>query len=63
MHIIAEKRVLELSESNILSTKAIFAVEPGETVEALLIRVGMSGASSWHYDQMELRVKLVVPAK
>ena len=61
MQIMAEKRVLEMSELNIETTKAVFAVEPGETVEALLIRVGMNGASKWHYDQTEVRLKLVTP--
>jgi hypothetical protein len=61
MQIIAEKRVIELSENNIETTKTIFAVEPGETVEALLLRVGMDGRSKWHYDQTEVRLKLVKP--
>jgi hypothetical protein len=61
MQIIAEKRVIELSENNIETTKTIFAVEPGETVEALLLRVGMDGRSKWHYDQTEVRLKLVMP--
>ena len=63
MQIIAEKRVLEMSEQNIETTKAVFMVEPGETVEALLVRVGMSGASQWHFDQTEVRLKLVTPNK
>ncbi len=61
MQIIAEKRVLELSESNIETTKTVFAVEPGETVEDLLTRIGMDGRSRWHYDQTEVRLKLVTP--
>jgi hypothetical protein len=61
MQIIAEKRVMELSENNIETTKAVFAVEPGETVEALLLRAGMDGRSKWHYDQTEVRLKLVMP--
>jgi hypothetical protein len=31
----------------------------GETVESLLHRVGLTGRDSWHYDQAEMRVKLV----
>ena len=61
MQIIAEKRVLEFSESNIETVKTVFSVEQGETVEALLLRVGMDGRSKWHYDQMEVRLKLVTP--
>ena len=61
MQIIAEKRVLELSENNIETTKAVFTVEHGETVEALLLRVGMDGRSKWHYDMIEVRLKLVTP--
>jgi hypothetical protein len=63
MQIMAEKRVLEMSEGNIETTKTVFVVEPGETVEALLVRVGMDGRSKWHYDQTEVRLKLVTPNK
>jgi hypothetical protein len=59
MQIVAEKRMIELSENNIETTKTVFVVEPGETVEALLLRVGMDGRSRWHYDQAEVRLKLV----
>ena len=59
--IIAEKRVMEASDQNIECQKTVFAVQTGETVEALLLRVGMSGTSAWHYDQAEVRLKLVKP--
>ena len=52
---------MELSEGNITATKQFFAIEPGETVEALLSRVGMDGRSRWHYDQIEVRLKLITP--
>ena len=61
MQIMAEKRVIELSENNIEATKTVFAVKPGETVEALLTRVGIDGHVPWHYDQVEVRLKLVMP--
>jgi hypothetical protein len=63
MQIMAEKRVLEMSEGNIETTKAVFLVQTGETVEALLRRVGMTGTSGWHYDQAEVRIKLVKPVE
>jgi hypothetical protein len=62
MQIMAEKRVLEMSEGNIETTKAVFVVQTGETVEALLRRVGLTGTSGWHYDQAEVRIKLVKAA-
>ena len=61
MQIVAEKRVLELSEGNIETTKTMFLVEPDETVEALMRRVGLNGTSNWHYDQAELRIKIIKP--
>jgi hypothetical protein len=61
MQIIAEKRVLEVSEQNIETTTSVFTVESGETVEALLVRVGLNGSAKWHYDLIEVRLKLVTP--
>jgi hypothetical protein len=61
MQIMAEKRVLEMSEGNIETTKTVFVVQAGETVESLLLRVGLTGLSEWHYDQAEVRIKLVKP--
>ena len=63
MKIMAEKRVLEMSEGNIEKTKAVFVVQTGETVEALLRRVGLTGASGWHYDHAEVRIKLIKPVE
>ena len=72
MQMVAEKRVLELSEGNIETTTAVFLVQnrrqircwlAGETVEALLRRVGLTGAYGWHYDQAEVRIKLVKPVE
>ena len=60
---IAEKRVIEMSEDNIETTKTVFLIQNGETVEALLRRVGLDGRSRWHYDQAEVRIKLVKPAE
>jgi len=60
---VAEKRVLELSEGNIETTKAVFLVQTGETVEALLRRAGLTGTTGWHYDQAEVRIKLVKPGE
>lgn len=61
MQIVAEKRVLEMSEGNNQTTKSLFLVIPGETVEALLSRAGITGKCGWHYDQTEVRLKLVNP--
>jgi len=61
MKMIAEKRVLEISEENIVTEKTMFEVQPGETVEALLHRVGLTGSTRWHYSQAEVGIKLVVP--
>lgn len=61
MQLVAEKRVLELSEGNIETTKVVFLVETGETVESLMRRVGLTGASDWHYSEAEVRIKLVKP--
>ena len=61
MQLVAEKRVMELSEGNIETTKTVFLVETGETVEALMRRVGLNGTGNWHYDQAEVRIKLVKP--
>ena len=63
MKIVAEKRILEMSEENIVTEKTMYEVQPGETVEALLERVGITGSSHWHYSQAELGIKLVVPAE
>ena len=63
MQIMAEKRVLDLSEGNIETTKAVFVVQTGETVESLLRRVGLTGTDRWHYDQAEVRIKLVKPVE
>jgi len=63
MKIVAEKRVLEMSEGNIETTKSVFIVNPGETVEDLLIRLGLSGDSKWHYNEAEVRLKLVTPSQ
>lgn len=61
MQLVAEKRVLELSEGNIETTKTVFLVETGETVEALMRRIELNGTARWHYDQAEVRIKLVKP--
>ena len=59
MKLIAEKRVVEVSEGNIETITSMFFVEPGETVEALLARLGLTGRSDWHYDMAEVRISLV----
>lgn len=59
MNIIAEKIVLEMSENIIEKVKTCFIVIPGEKVEDLLKRVGLTGTSRWHYDQSKLVIKLV----
>ena len=63
MQITAEKRVLEMSEGNIETTKTVFLVQTGETVESLLRRVGLNGTSAWHYNEAEVRIKLVKPVE
>ena len=59
MKILAEKQVIEMSENNIVTTRTAFIVNPGETVEALLQRVGLTGHTSWHYDQASVVIKLI----
>lgn len=59
MQIIAEKRVLEMSTENNETLKTVFLVQAGETVEDLLRRIGLNGTLLWHYDQMEVRLKLI----
>ena len=61
MQILAEKRVLEMSEGNIETLKTVVVVKTGETVEQLMQRVGLTGTSRWHYDQAEVRLKIVKP--
>ena len=60
--IMAEKIVLEVSDGNIEKLKSVYNVLDGETVESLLKRMGMTGSSSWHYDMMEVRLKIVIPS-
>lgn len=43
MKIIAEKRTTEHTENNIEVFRSLYEVLPGETVEALMLRVGLSG--------------------
>jgi hypothetical protein len=62
MKFIAEKRTTEMSESNIVILKTVYEVIPGETVEGLLKRVGLTGASPWHFNECEVRIKLVNPS-
>ncbi len=57
--IMAEKIVLEKSDGNIEKYKTVYLVGEGETVESLLKRIGITGSSSWHYDQVEVRLKIV----
>jgi hypothetical protein len=61
MQIVAEKRVTELTEDNIETLTSVHLVETGETVEALMRRLNLNGTSRWHYDQAEVRLKIVVP--
>ena len=61
MQIVAEKRVIEMTEGNIEKMSSIYLVETGETVESLMRRLGLTGTSRWHYDQAEVRLKIVVP--
>jgi len=63
MQIVAERRVLEMSEGNIETAKTVFIVQPNETVEALLRLVKLDGSTSWQYDQAEVRIKLVKPVE
>jgi hypothetical protein len=63
MQIVAERRVLEMSEGNIETAKTVFIVQPNETVEELLRRVKLDGSNSWQYDQAEVRIKLVKPVE
>ena len=59
--IMAEKIVLEKSDGNIEKYRTVFIVDEGETVESLLRRIGITGSSCWHYDQAEVRLKIVKP--
>ena len=63
MNLLAEKQVMEFSESNIETTRTMFVVQPGETVEALLLRVGLTGTSNWHYDKAAVVIKLIKEPK
>lgn len=63
IRVVAELRVAEISDTNIETLKTVFLVDPGETVEALLGRIGMTGAQRWHYDSAEVRLKLAKPRK
>lgn len=61
MQLVAEKRVMQLSDGNIETTKTVFLVETGETVETLMCRVGLNGTADWQYSEAEVRIKLVKP--
>ena len=61
MQIVAERRIVESTEGNIETLTSVYVVETGETVEALMRRSGLNGTSRWHYDQAEVRLKIVVP--
>ena len=61
MQIVAEKRVLETSENDLLISKEMYLVEPVETVDALLRRIGMTGQRPDHFSLIEVRLKLVRP--
>ena len=60
MKIVAEDRVIELGE-RCETIRTIREVMPGETVEALLTRIGMTGSASWHYNLREVSLKLILP--
>jgi len=59
MQIAAERKVVELTEGNIETLTSVFLVEPGEKVESLLRRMKLNGTAEWHYDQAEVRLKLI----
>ena len=61
MQIVAQTRVLELTEGNIETTKTVYLVDTGETVESLMRRVGLTGTAGWHYSDAEVRLKIVKP--
>lgn len=61
MQIVAERRVQNFTEGSIETSTKVYLVETGETVEALMRRVGMTGTCDWHYSEAEVRLKLIAP--
>lgn len=59
MKILAEKIVTEMTEDTITKITTAYVVLDGESVEALLRRIGVNDNVSWHYSLMEVRLKLI----
>jgi hypothetical protein len=59
MQIVAAKNVTEFSERNIETMETVFIVNPCETVEELIARMGIDGESMWHYTEFQVVLKLV----
>jgi hypothetical protein len=63
MQIAAVKLVTESTEGNIATFETIYLVEPGETVESLLRRMGLTGSAKWHYSDAGVMLKLIKPTE
>jgi hypothetical protein len=61
MKIIAKKIVYEFTENSIHGMETIFEIQPNETVEQVMQRVGLTGVSDWHFDYAKVELKLVKP--
>ena len=59
MKIVATKRTWEFSEQNHALVSRVFIVKPDETVEQLMLRIGLDGGRDWHYSDSDVVLKLV----
>lgn len=59
MKIAAIRVVVETTENDIERLETVFEVKPNETVEQLMIRLNITGKVPWHFEQAEIRLKLV----
>ena len=59
MKLIAEKSIIETSETNIDRTKTMYEVKPDETVHQLFERMGISDKCYWQFDHCEVIIRMI----
>lgn len=59
MKIAAEKIITELFENNSAKLITAFVTDEEETIGSLLKRMQITGKTNWHYNQTEIRLKLI----
>ena len=59
MKLIAEKSILEVTESNIDRINTFYEVRPNETVHQLFERLGLSEKIYWQFSHCQIIIRMI----